>query len=208
MAGNKGFLPAAAAGTALAAARATAGGLADFAGSAGLAGSADFGGASGTGLETGLTADSLRAGFPAAGFLSAGLVGAAALTADSAGFLATVLVVILAPAADWAAWMMGLTAVLSGVFGFTGGFAVALTASTLTTGALPAGFWAEAACGRPCAACAAGPCDGAVWVFWSARDCSGSAGRRDAVKPNRWRTDLNIKLHCAFWRFLHNVRTA
>ena len=164
---------------------------------------------SNTGLETGLTADFLMTGFLAARLLSAGLAGAAALTTDSAGFLTAALAAVLtaalvsvltcvltaalAPAAGWVALAMGFTAVLSGVFGFTGGFVVAFA-----TGNLPTGFLTEAACGWPCASDATGPCDGVVWVFRSARDCSGSAGRRDPVKPNRWRTDLNIKLHCAF----------
>ena len=184
--GDAVFLPAAAAGTALA----VMGSLAGLTvtgvwldgvvfGTAVTLRATGLGATSEASLETGLTA----------GFLAAGLGGMAALTTGPADFLTAA----LTPATGWVALAMGFTAVLSGVFGFTEGFAVALT-----TGDLTVGLFGVAACGRPSAANAAGPSGGVIRVFWPARDCSVSAGRRDAVKPNRWRINVNIRLHYAF----------
>ena len=171
VAGDVVFLPAAAAGTALAVVGSltgltglTAAGVwADwpvFAAAATLEAKGltmTFEASLGAGLTAGLlTAGFLTAGFLEAGFLSAGLGRAAALTTGSTDFLTAA----FTPATGWVDLAMGFTAVLSGVFGFTGGFAVALT-----RGALTAGLLEEAACGRPSPADAAGSCGGVIRVF-------------------------------------------
>ena len=173
VAGDVVFLPAAAAGTALAVVGSltglTAAGVwADwpvFATAATLEAKGlamTFGASLGAGLTAGLltagflAAGFLTAGFLAAGFLSAGLGRTAALTTGSTDFLTAA----FTPATGWVDLAMGFTAVLSGVFGFTGGFAVALT-----RGALTAGLLEEAACGRPSPADAAGSCGGVIRVF-------------------------------------------